>query len=724
MPPMDPVQSNGHPPRRTRQNPVSCRLCRLKKLKCNRQRPCSNCSARGVSCEYLARNPGSTSTDGTDHRQALPTAAESAGFQARLERLEEAVFSQQKDRPSVPTAMVPAIRGALTTTVMPGFAFNEEHEVTSRWLEDIGTRENPIFRAYVANIPFKVGPISQLLENVSATQNEAAPWPPSVQLPTRDEAINLFQYFLDNVQYLHPVFQPHSLQRVIDAVYTPPDTPVQSKVADIALLLSILASASHLWRPQRSKCLIFLSAKEAASMSLIWSNAALDILEYSKRTTAASIEGLQAAIVISYVIYNSQGFSPMFRSLHGNMIMMARDLTLHKTDSPRRKGETDPPPSQIEADVKRRLWWHIAATDWLLAFTPGPQEGTYSIQPSQMHVNQPHYLESCDQDAGNVSMLSTAYFLERVRLAEVCRAVVDSLSPLRMIENANYEQVIFLDGKFEDLIRSLPAFFRLDQGSELLYTAPQLTLQRYLIHLGIYTRRSRLHQPFVVAGFTDPKYTFSRNACLNSSRAVLQICYKLEEKKDDLELIPARLATVVHHVFMAAVVLVMDLCSNKVEGLEEQRQAEVTRACRMLDSLKQDSAMAAKLAHPLMEILQKHKESLQQSQSSAVPLTVVVPPADGRISQVSSDPSSDFHGSLSNTIGQHTSTTTAIGGGQQPAARTEHEQQPYVEDWEFDAMMQQYIDLGQNIDGPSWGSLFDDLDSHHMTDAGGAVFYG
>lgn len=143
---MDPVQSNGPPPRRTRQNPVSCRLCRLKKLKCNRQRPCSNCSARGVSCEYFAQNPGSTSTDGTDQRQALPTAAESAGFQARLERLEEAVFSKQKDRPSVPTAMVPAIRGALTTTVMPGFAFNEEHEVTSRWLEGIGTLENPIVR--------------------------------------------------------------------------------------------------------------------------------------------------------------------------------------------------------------------------------------------------------------------------------------------------------------------------------------------------------------------------------------------------------------------------------------------------------------------------------------------------------------------------------------------------------------------------------------------------
>ncbi|OJJ76875.1 hypothetical protein ASPBRDRAFT_201952 [Aspergillus brasiliensis CBS 101740] len=711
---MDPIQSNGHQARRIRQNPVSCRLCRQKKLKCNRQQPCSNCSARGVGCEYFARTLGSTSTDRTDRRQALPAAAESARFQARLERLEEAVFGKQDGGHTVPTA----------TTVLPSFAFNEEHEVTSRLLEGIGTFENPILRASVVSIPSRVGPIRQLLENVSATRNEAAPWPPSVQLPTKDEAMNLSQYFLDNVQYLHPVFEPHSLHYVIDAVYTHPHTPGQSKVADIALLLSILASASHLWRPQRSNCLVFSSEKEAASMSLVWRNAALDILEFSKRTAAASMEDLQATIVISYVIYNSEGFSPMFRSLHSNMIMMARDLSLHKTDSPRRKGETNPPPSQIEVDVKRRIWWHIAATDWLLAFTPGPQEGTYSIQLSQMHVNQPQYPESRDNDAGDVLSLSTSYFLQRVRLAEICRAVVDSLSPFEMIENANYEQIIFLDGKFEDLIRSLPAFFRLGEGSGHLYNAPQLTLQRYLIHLGIYTRRSRLHQPFMVWGFTDPKYTFSRNACLSSSRAVLQICYTLEEKKDDLELIPARLATVVHHVFMATVMLVMDLCSNKVEGFEEQRQTEVTRACRMLDSLKHDSAMAAKLAQPLMEILQKHKERIQQSQSSTQPLRVSVPPSDSRVSQVSPDLSTDFHRYMSNTTGQHTSATTASGGSQ-PAARTEHEQQQsYVDDWEFDAMMQQYIDLGQNIDGPSWGSLFDDLDSHHRTDAGGAAFYG
>lgn len=145
---MDPIQPDGHQARRTRQNPVSCRLCRLKKLKCNRQQPCSNCSARGVGCEYFGQNPGSMSTDYTDPRQALPATAESTEFQARLTRLEEAVFGKQDDRPSVPTAMIPSTGEALTTTVRPGFDCSEEHEMTSRWLEGIGTLENLIVRLF------------------------------------------------------------------------------------------------------------------------------------------------------------------------------------------------------------------------------------------------------------------------------------------------------------------------------------------------------------------------------------------------------------------------------------------------------------------------------------------------------------------------------------------------------------------------------------------------
>ncbi|KAK7216006.1 hypothetical protein V2G26_004009 [Clonostachys chloroleuca] len=35
--------------------PLSCRLCREKKRRCDRTLPCSNCSQRGLDCEYVGR---------------------------------------------------------------------------------------------------------------------------------------------------------------------------------------------------------------------------------------------------------------------------------------------------------------------------------------------------------------------------------------------------------------------------------------------------------------------------------------------------------------------------------------------------------------------------------------------------------------------------------------------------------------------------------------------
>ncbi|KAJ3491666.1 hypothetical protein NLG97_g5551 [Lecanicillium saksenae] len=655
-------------------------------------------------------------------RWASPQAAATLIHFAMLLELDDLLTLRGEQKPEAESSNFTSITKPaepLSNTSLPRFVLDDEHGATSTWLESISTNGNSTRKliklqktTHTTNVPFKVAPISELLQRVQAIQDGAATsWPPTAHLPSREESINLSQYFLENVQYLHPVFDPHSVQRVIDAVYAQPDTLIQCKTADIALLLSVLASASHLWRPQRSRCLVFLSAKEAAFVSSMWINTALDILDHSRRTTAASIEVLQASIVISYVIFNSQGFSPMFRSLHSNIIMLARDLSLHKTDSPHKSGETTRPRTEIEVDVKRRLWWHIAATDWLLAFTPGPQEGTYSILPSHINVNLPYAPEQYSSEFEDIPLLSTSYFLQRIRLAEICREVVDSLPGLKIAEDVDYDHVIFLDGKFEELVKTLPVFFRLDRGHDLLYAAaPQLTIQCCLIHLGIYTRRSRLHQSFLTAGLTNPKYAFSRAACLDSSRAVLKICYMLEEKKDDLELIPARLATVVHHVFMAAVVLLMDLCSHTVEELEGRREVEVNRACRMLDSLKQDSVMAARLAQPLMDILQKHREGLQKTQSSE------------RLPAVHPGIQPPVH--ISSTFQESRAPISDGGDHPEGAAQEEHESSQCERDWEFDAMMQEYIDMGPSIDGPFWSSLFDDLDSHQTEDGWHGAFSG
>ena len=311
-----------------------------------------------------------------------------------------------------------------------------------------------------------------------------------------------------------------------------------------------------------------------------------------------------------------------------------------------------------------------------------------------MRVNYPQEPGSRDDVPSSISFL-----LQVIRLSEICRTVVDTVpSIFEDTEQANYEQITTLDTQFEDFINTLPPFFALDWKNDDNIDPPIAT-QRYLIHLGTHTRRSKLHQPFLVRGFTEPKYAYSRTACLRSARTILEVCRIFQEKQGNVAYMPARLGAVVHHVFTAAVILVMDLCFNKVDGDEEQRQDEVMRACRMLDELKRDSPMAAKFLGPLMEILQKYKVRLQAQ--DPIPSTSL--PAQ----------QSSFRATAANT---HTYSIAT------PATLDTRTAAP-SDGWDFDQMMQNYIDMAQNANVPVWDDLFAEVGSYNTLGSGSNDFF-
>lgn len=80
-----------------RQRPVSCHFCRSRKLRCNRESPCSNCSARGITCHLYASDirPCATDQFGIVGRSNVPDSHDdlSQGILNRLERLEQALLS-------------------------------------------------------------------------------------------------------------------------------------------------------------------------------------------------------------------------------------------------------------------------------------------------------------------------------------------------------------------------------------------------------------------------------------------------------------------------------------------------------------------------------------------------------------------------------------------------------------------------------------------------------
>ena len=254
----------------------------------------------------------------------------------------------------------------------------------------------------------------------------------------------------------------------------------------------------------------------------------------------------------------------------------------------------------------------------------GPQEGLYAINPNHMAVRIPRNIDDEDLVDGMASMefpltqpTSMSYFLQRIRLAHICREFTDQVpfsgsDP----EEISYHHVLEVDAKLVKFMGELPPYFRLDGASlgELVpvdsKTAPGIITQKYIFHSLINARRCKLHLHYMVRGTTDPTYARSREMCLQAARMIIKIERLLET--EDLPFVLTRLKScgLIYCIVMAIIVLLLDICFHKDAVNTELRKAEIVDACSILEEARGQSAMAEKLLDSLMSILPKHQVSL------------------------------------------------------------------------------------------------------------------
>lgn len=134
---MNQVRSNNEV-RRPRQAPVSCQLCRAKKLRCDRQHPCSNCSARGVTCQPQLPIRHDAKLPKVSRRAASD--GDNSEIFARLEKLENTVYGTRQ-----PSPLPLSSQQRYSPSTTPGANnVDEEHMTASKWLEGIGTRGHSV----------------------------------------------------------------------------------------------------------------------------------------------------------------------------------------------------------------------------------------------------------------------------------------------------------------------------------------------------------------------------------------------------------------------------------------------------------------------------------------------------------------------------------------------------------------------------------------------------
>lgn len=119
---------------RVRPDPVSCESCRSKKLKCNRVQPCSNCSARGITCRFLVKP-----------QKAQSVVVSNEYLLNQLEKLEKTVISLEQqlrgdnESPNFPSTTSHHVRSGHSVLHEP-----DQVDSPDMSLENIGVRDDEL----------------------------------------------------------------------------------------------------------------------------------------------------------------------------------------------------------------------------------------------------------------------------------------------------------------------------------------------------------------------------------------------------------------------------------------------------------------------------------------------------------------------------------------------------------------------------------------------------
>ena len=171
---------------------------------------------------------------------------------------------------------------------------------------------------------------------------------------------------------------------------------------------------------------------------------------------------------------------------------------------------------------------------------------------------------------------------------------------------------MYIDTELQLLTNDIPPFFSLSKAALTeIYRldssqAAKIAHQGYMVRSLLYSQRCKLHFPYFSRGFVDSSYAYSRDICLQSANSIIRTESQLESSELCAGTRFKSLGLLVG-VFMASVIVLMDLCHNKSLPRQEEQREEIADAFRILEEVRHESETAATFLDSLMHVLRKHK---------------------------------------------------------------------------------------------------------------------
>ncbi|ETS81024.1 hypothetical protein PFICI_06026 [Pestalotiopsis fici W106-1] len=573
--------------------PVSCLLCRTRKVKCDRQQPCERCvkSGEAAFCEYApraARKPRSEGRPSSDNRPKHEAMSRPA-LQVRLQKLEEMV-----------SGMVAHNTQLRENPLDTPSSTDQRTDAESR--SDLSTPPSIIGANHTGILTTQsehtfVGPThwSSILESISdirslieaETDETLSPSPPAshsheidvmfgpqpgitieqavARLPPKNKMDQLVLMYFRHRFTAAPYIHTSKFQREYDGFWTDPSSV---SLLWISVLSSILWSAASLSRMKGEDLSKDCEAVHEDNLAKL----AVECL-VAGDYLAAKPYSIEALLLHAFTDLQKNRECPsQLWAKFGLLVRLAQRMGYH------RDPKYLPNISPFEGELRRRAWFFIEVFDCIFSFQLGMPP---SIREDECDTESPGNLYDLDFDENCIMLppprpptepTSTLYLCIKSKLCRKLRRVIKiSMS----ITPTPHDEVMRLHDEIERYhdyipqplkIRPIRSYSFTDHTHDIVH---RLTLEMmYLKSLCV------LHRKYLNSEKDDHRYDISRRTSVNAAIRILDLHAEYEEEcRPGGRLYEDRymLASLSLHDFLiASMIICLDLSENAPSSQEDR----------------------------------------------------------------------------------------------------------------------------------------------------------
>lgn len=180
--------------------------------------------------------------------------------------------------------------------------------------------------------------------------------------------------------------------------------------------------------------------------------------------------------------------------------------------------------SAYEGEMRRRVWAAICQLDSLTSNQVGLPK---TVQRLQFDTELPHNLLDDDFDEDSPTLPPPRSENEYTpALYSICKArlmfVFSDISDLAYSrEPASYDKILELDKRLEEAFAAIPPPLRIRTFGESITDSAELIMRRHTLVFLYNKSRVVLHRKYLTENRCNPRFSYSRSACLDASKEIL-----------------------------------------------------------------------------------------------------------------------------------------------------------------------------------------------------------